>query len=245
MSLAYIALIGLLTGLLGTGLGGILVIFIGRPKPRGLSYLLGLAAGVMVSIVLIDLLPEAVDTGSFLLATAGLLGGALFTMLLDLLVPHIHMFEGAQRDVQLVKAGVVLSLGIALHNFPEGIAIGAGFVADPQLGFTLALLIAVHNIPEGMALAAPLYAGGVTPGPVVLAAALAGLPIGAGAYLGAVVGALSTTLLSLGLGFAAGAMLYITFHELVPEANRVYSGRASTIGLLSGVILGLLLTSAI
>ncbi len=243
MTVLNIAAIGLMTGILGTGLGGLLVLALGKPRPATLSGILGFAGGIMVAIVFADLLPEALEVGGLWPAVGGILAGVLFIMALDLVLPHTHLFESGDPGSRFIRAGLVLGLGVALHNLPEGIAIGTGYMASPELGLTLAILIGIHNVPEGMALSVPLYAGGVNGGKIVLAAGMAGVPLGVGAYFGAAVGNVSDVLLALGLGFAAGAMLYIIFHELVPGAHRMCRGYSASVGIMTGITVGLILST--
>jgi ZIP family zinc transporter len=132
-----------------------------------------------------------------------------------------------------------------MHNLPEGIAIGASYVASPALGFTLALTIALHNIPEGIAMACPLCAGGMRLRWILLYTAMAGLPMGLGAFIGASLGFISPLFLSLALGFAAGAMLYIIFGELIPGAQNSGNGHAGTFGAVFGTVAGILLLAII
>jgi ZIP family zinc transporter len=139
----------------------------------------------------------------------------------------------------LIQTGLFLGLGIAAHNFPEGLVIGAGYLASQELGFSLALALCLHNIPEGMAMAAPLLAGGVGRTSAVLLTIAAGLPMGLGALAGGLFGQLTPTTLAGTLGFAAGAMLFLVFHELLPEANCLDFPLAATLGAIFGVMLGL------
>lgn len=241
---AQITLIGLLAGLLGTGSGGILAIFIRNPKKSLLSFFLGFSGGIMLAIVLMDLVPEAIEIGNYYYTLIGLFLGALFLLFLDERLPHFHLFEG-QEGNSYVRTGVLLGLGIALHNLPEGIAIGSGFVASPSLGLSLAITIALHNIPEGLAMACPLSAGGLKISKIFLFTFLAGLPMGIGAFIGASIGTLSPVILSLALSCAGGAMLYIIFNELIPGAHDLAAGQSGTVGAVSGIIIGILLLALI
>lgn len=243
--IAQITLIGLLAGILGTGSGGILALFIRNPKKSLLSFFLGFSGGIMLAIVLMDLVPEAIEIGNFIYTLLGLFLGALLLLILDERLPHFHLFEGQEETNSYVRTGVLLGLGIALHNLPEGIAIGSGYVASPSLGISLAITIALHNIPEGIAMACPLSAGGLKISRIFLFTFLAGLPMGIGTFIGASIGLLSPVVLSLALSCAGGAMLYIIFNELIPGAHELKVGQSGTLGAVSGIIMGIILLALI
>lgn len=240
-----ITIIGLLAGLIGTGSGGFLALFLKRPSKGLLSFFLGFSGGIMLAIVLMDLVPEAVEAGNYLYAIIGLIVGGLLLLGLDLRLPHFHLFEGHEGTNSYVRTGILLGLGIALHNLPEGIAIGSGFIASPTLGLSLAITIALHNIPEGIAMACPLSAGGLKVSRIFLFTMLAGLPMGVGAFIGASIGAISPAILSLALSCAGGAMLYIIFNELIPGAHELATGQSGTLGAVFGIIMGILLLAVI
>ncbi len=240
-----VTLVGLGAGVIGTGSGAIIALFVKNPSKGLLGFILGFAGGIMLAIVLTDLLPEAIEAGSFFIAFIGLLMGAILILVLDLKLPHFHFFETTEELARYIRTGTILGLGIAMHNLPEGIAIGASYVASPALGFTLAFTIALHNIPEGIAMACPLCAGGMRLRWILFYTAMAGLPMGLGAFLGSSLGAISSLVLSLSLGFAAGAMLYIIFGELIPGAQNAGGGHAGTFGAVFGTIAGVLLLSVI
>ncbi len=243
MDTLSIALIGLLAGVVGTSLGGLLVLALGKPRPEVISGVLGFAGGIMVSVVFADLLPEALEVGGLAPAALGVILGIAFIVGMDRILPHAHPADVQDANSRFIRAGMILCLGVGLHNLPEGIAIGTGYAADPRLGLTLALLIGAHNIPEGMALSVPLLAGGLRGLRILFIAAIAGVPLGLGAYIGAAVGNISELSLSVGLGFAAGAMLYMVFHELIPGAHRIHPGHVATVGTMVGVLVGLLLSA--
>ncbi|MTI95306.1 MAG: zinc/iron permease [Firmicutes bacterium] len=233
-----IVLISALAGL-ATGLGAVIIFIFGQPSKRLLSGMLGFAAGIMLAISAFDLLPEAVELGSVTGAVLGFLAGVALMMGLDLLVPHLHIGSGEQEggDPEMVKVGYFIFLGIALHNLPEGLAIGAGYSADLRLGAAIALALALHNVPEGMATAMPLVAGGVGKWKVIGLTTLAGLMTPVGTLLGKVVFAAGSGLVAAALAFAAGAMVYIVSDELIPQSHRFHSHWAN-IGLVAGFVLG-------
>lgn len=235
-------IIGFLAGVGGTGLGGVASLFFRCLPSRTYSVVLGFSAGVMLSVVAFDLMPEAIEAGGLQYAVLGILAGVILVSLLDLL-PHTHFMTSDRESSRFIKAGVIVGLGIAMHNLPEGLAIGAGYASNTALGLGLGLVIAVHNFPEGMAMACPMIIGGMHPLRVVGATVLAGMPMGLGALIGALLGSLSPVFLSVCLGFAAGAMLFVTCDELIPDAQELASGHSGTFGIVAGVLAGIILTS--
>lgn len=144
----------------------------------------------------------------------------------------------------LHTAGLVLAAAVALHNVPVGMAIGATFAGAAHGGsggILAALIIGLHNIPEGMSIAAPLLAGGSKPLGAVGIAALSGLPTILGALAGYGAGAMNPLLLAISLSFAAGAMLYVVFGELLPEAEHLWQNRLSGLATMLGLLLGMTL----
>lgn len=239
-----VGIIGLIAGVIGTGAGGILSALIKKPTLRFTGTILAFAAGVMLSIVFLTLIDEAVIFGGYTAAIAGLTLGMIVFYLLDHFLPHHHTITAEDSPFAgYLKKGTLLALGIGLHNLPEGLAIGSGYAGSTTLGLSLAILIGLHNIPEGMAIAAPLKQGGYNYTKIVLVTALAGLPMGLGAMIGAAIGGISVTVLSLSLGFAAGAMLYIVCDELIPDAYESAGAHLSIFGIFAGTVLGILFTA--
>ncbi len=251
MQILYVTLIGLFAGLVSTSVGSILPTLLGRKAEKYISLMLGIAAGVMVALVFADLMPEAVHAGNLayprnnagmLIAYTGFLAGALSMTLIDKMLPHRHFTTLEPHvNVTLYKTGLLTALGIALHNLPEGLAIGAGYAHSSELGFTLFVAIALHNLPEGLALGTPLAGCGICRWKVLTIGAAAGLPMALGAFLGAVFGMISPAMVSVSLGIAAGAMLYIVADELIPESQKSAIGHSGTYGTVIGSLLGLLL----
>jgi len=236
-----VTMLGLLAGVIGTGAGGLLSIFVKKPTPRFTGTILAFAAGVMLAIIFVELIDESIASSGHWAAIGGLAFGMVVFYLLDHYLPHRHTVTEEETIFSgYLKKGTLLALGIGLHNLPEGLAIGTGFVGSQELGFSLAILIGVHNIPEGMAVAAPLKQGGFSFPKVLAITLLAGVPMGLGALVGALIGSISVFVLGLSLGFAAGAMLYIVCDELIPDAYESAGAHLSIFGIFAGTILGLL-----
>ena len=241
LDILSIGIIGLLVGVLGTGAGGVVTSFLGKPGEGLLSVVLGFAGCIMLSVVFLDLIPEAFAVGGVVPSMVGIFLGTLVIMALDLVLPHTHFFSESEEGSRYVKTGMVLGLGIAMHNLPEGLAIGSGYTVGIDTGVGLAIAMALHNIPEGMAMATPMVIGGVDAKKVILWTGAAGLPMGVGAFLGALIGNLSPMVLAISLGFAAGAMLYIVFDEMIPDAQQLAQGHSGTFGGVAGVLAGIVL----
>ncbi|HLV08581.1 MAG TPA: ZIP family metal transporter [Halanaerobiales bacterium] len=235
----YAGFIGLITGIIGTLSGCIIVFLVREIKASFLSFILGVSAGIMTVVVFLDLIPEALELGSLNTTLLGLFLGVAIMYLLDLIFPHVHFME--ENGGEYYKAGLLLAIGIALHNIPEGLAIGAGYSVASSLGFGLAVIIGIQNFPEGMAVATSLSLAGLKNFKVALIALLAGLPMGLGAFLGSYFGSISNYFLSLSLGFAAGAMLFITFDDLLPAAHNETGNNTGIMGIIAGVFLGVYL----
>ncbi len=246
MYLINIFALGLAAGIAGTAGGGLIAVFTHRKLKLPLSSLLGFAAGIMLAVVFKELIPHAIEDGGLVLASFGIMLGVLVMMGLDNFLPHKEISdENLSSQVSLIRVGVLLGIGIALHNFPEGIAIGTSFARDPVLGITIAFVLTLHNIPEGMAMAIPLSAAEISPLKVLWYTVLAGVPMGFGSFIGGWIGMTSPVMLSIGLGFAGGAMLYITCHELIPGAQKRTEGHAATAGIAVGVILAIIILLSI
>ena len=152
-----------------------------------------------------------------------------------------------QKDsrMALFVAGLVMASAIALHNVPEGMTIGASYASNHgvmgRAALTLAILIGLHNIPEGMAVSVPLISGGMAKWKAVCVTALSGFPTVIGALLGYWLGEIGALGLCLSLGFASGAMLYVVFGEILPQAFIMYRSKLPAFSAIAGILTGILI----
>lgn len=237
-------LIGLFFGTFGTTLGGILGVVLKRNSNKFLSFILALASGLMTSIICFELIPEALGISNISNVIIGIILGIIMMIFCDLLVEKKFSVNEKYKNSKntLLKTGIIVSIGLAIHNFPEGLAIGSGFEASIKLGFALAIAICLHDIPEGISMAVPMKNGGMKKSKVIFYVVLSGVTTGIGAFFGAIIGNISQEIIAICLSFAAGAMLYIVSGELVPESNKLYYGRMTAIGNIIGFLLGILAT---
>lgn len=182
-----------------------------------------------MSIICFDLLPEALGISNIAYVILGTIIGIITMILCDLIVEKKFTIRETNQKGKLLRTGIIVSIGLAIHNFPEGLAIGSGFEASLKLGLSLAIAICLHDIPEGISMAVPMKNGGMRIRKVIFYVILSGITTGIGAFFGAIVGSISETIISLNLSFAAGAMLYIVSGELIPESNKLYNGRISAV----------------
>lgn len=235
-------LLGLFFGTFGTTLGGIIGVVIKKKSNRFLSFILSFASGLMMSIICFDLIPEALEITNIVNVVFGIILGIGIMIFCDLVVQNRFNTEKKSTNNTLLQTGIIVSIGLAIHNFPEGLAIGSGFESSIKLGLSLALAIAIHDIPEGISMAVPMKNGGMKPSKVIYLVVLSGITTGIGAFFGAIIGSISKEIIALCLAFAAGAMLYIVSGELVPESNKLYKGRITSVGNMIGFILGIFAT---
>ncbi|MFK7876508.1 MAG: ZIP family metal transporter [Paracoccaceae bacterium] len=235
-----------------TAIGAIPVLF-GRTPSRGVRDMsLGFAAGVMLSASFFSLIIPALEAAevSFgpgaipaAIAVVGILLGMGVVAFLNEALPHEHFKSGREGPESSSLRQVWLFIfAITIHNFPEGLAVGVGFGAHGASGgMPLAIGIGLQNLPEGLAVAVALLGEGYGRFKSWGIAALTGLVEPIGGALGAAVIAFSEPFLPWGLAFAAGAMLYVISHEIIPETHRSGHQNKATLGLSIGLVLMLFL----
>jgi zinc transporter, ZIP family len=230
----------------GSALGAFAAWMPRQPGPRTCASMLGCAAGVMVAVTIHSLLPQAQHFGaSSTILVAAVACGALLIWLLDLVLPHQHPGAAhADHASPLTSASVstrtstLIAAALIIHNIPEGAAVGSAVAAGETVsGGGLVWAIALHNIIEGILVAFPLRAAGYRPWVAFTVAQTAGIA----EFLAGIAAASAVTsiahLMPWALAMAGGAMLYVVFEELLPEAHRHQDGNITSIGALCGIML--------
>ena len=233
-----------LTAGLATGVGGLIVLFLRKISDRIVSLSMGFASGVMLMVAFNNLFLEAEKLLVHIELITFFSVGAIMMMALDLAIPHIEPTRRKEngRTERMHRSGVLIAIGITLHNLPEGFVVAAGYIFNPSLGLVVAIAIMLHNIPEGIATAIPLSEAGTKPTRVAIVTFLSGLAEPVGALVAAMVLSAFAPRILIGysLVFAAGVMTYITADELIPVAHEYGFKHTVSVGLLLGIIFALL-----
>lgn len=254
-------ILGVFIPLIGTSLGSACVFFLkGEISDKLQKVLLGFAAGVMVAASVWSLLIPAMDMSadmgklSFVPALIGFLLGMGFLLLMDSVIPHMHVgSEEPEGTKSKLQKTTMLILAVAIHNFPEGAACGAIFagVLTGETNVTMAgaialsIGIAIQNIPEGAIISMPLRSHGVSKGKSFLYGMLSGVVEPIGAILAIMLASLITPVLPYMLAFAAGAMMYVVVEELIPETSEGAHSNLGTIAFAIGFSLMMVLDVAL
>ncbi|PKM71836.1 MAG: ZIP zinc transporter [Firmicutes bacterium HGW-Firmicutes-16] len=254
--------VGIVIPLLGTTLGAAMVFFMkGEMKPKVQKVLLGFASGVMIAASVWSLLIPAIEMEeaaggiAWLPAVVGFLIGVGFLLLLDSVIPHLHLNSDRPegRPSKLGKS-LMLMLAVTLHNIPEGMAVGVvlagmlgsgGAVISTAGAFALAIGIAIQNFPEGAIISMPLVGSGLSRRKAFHYGFLSGVVEPVGAIVTILLTALVTPILPYILSFAAGAMFYVVVEELIPEAQAGEHSNIGTIGAAIGFALMMMLDVAL
>lgn len=253
--------LGLLIPFLGTTLGSACVFLLKKEiSPHVQKLLLGFASGVMVAASVWSLLIPAMEMAqgmekfSFVPAAGGFILGILFLLVMDRIIPHLHMGsvqpEGPRSNLQRTT---MLVLAVTLHNIPEGMAVGvvfAGMLAgNAQItlmgAFALSIGIAIQNFPEGAIISMPLQGEGVKKSRAFVYGMLSGVVEPAAGGLTLLLAGILTPVLPWLLSFAAGAMIYVVVEELIPEASEGKHSNIGTIGFALGFVLMMVLDTAL
>jgi ZIP family zinc transporter len=244
-----ILITALLIPFLGTTIGSAFVFFMKKEiKPGVEKALMGFAAGVMIAAsfwsLLIPSIEMGADKGNWAVfpTTAGLLAGFAFLLLIDYITPHLHPDGSKEGPRSRLSKTAMLGLAVTMHNFPEGMAVGAaiaGFMAgsaDISLGaaVTLAIGIAIQNIPEGAIISMPMRSAGNSKLKSFVLGSMSGIVEPIGSVVVILLASITLPAMPYLLAFAAGAMLYVVFDELIPEAA---GGKHSHLGII-GFALG-------
>lgn len=220
---------------LATCLGCVFVLLLGNPKEQTVSIMFGLAAGIMLAVVVLDLIPSSLEQGNFRQTATGFSLGIILMLLLDLILSQVFSRKKANnpnRQLYFLKMGYLVAIGIALHDLPEGVAIAAGYSAQQHLGLVIATAIGLHNIPEGMATATPLLIGRVQPLKILALNVIVSFFTPIGALIGLVLVQISPHMIALLLAVAAGAMTFIVKNELLPESRRRHPNYSTFGGII-------------
>ena len=253
--------LGLMIPFLGTTLGSAMVFFMRKEMNKKIEkMLLGFAAGVMIAASVWSLLIPAIDMAeeqgkiAWIPATIGFLGGMAFLLVLDTLIPHLHLESSEPEGIEAnLKKTTMLVLAVTLHNIPEGMSVGVTF-AGAIIGntgvtmagaFALAVGIAIQNFPEGAIISMPLRSEGVSRLRSFSYGALSGIVEPVGALITILLAKQIVPALPFLLAFAAGAMIYVVVEELIPESQSGEHSNIGTIGVAFGFVIMMILDVAL
>lgn len=238
----YIAILMLASlSVFSTLLGVTLAIYVGKNE-RIIAVGIGFSAGIMMLISFFELVPEAIgEVGISTTSTAFILG-MLIVAALHWIIPHTHLVEekGVFQQTML-RSAYLVAFGLILHDVPEGFAMANSYIASPSLGVLVALAIAIHNIPEEFAMAIPIVMVKKRRF-LYMAAFLSGLAEPLGAVIGLVAVHFHPAFNSLFMAFAAGAMVFVSVHELLPIAKRYHKMHLFILGAMISVFVYTLLS---
>jgi len=230
---------------LSTGIGAVPVLFKKEFSKSSLDLGLGFSAGVMLVASFISLILPGLESGKVLYGTvqspffvlASLFVGYLFIVGVHRVIPHEHLVKKEEGKRSNYSRSALIVLAIALHNIPEGLTVGVGFGGDSYSGgIALALAISIQNMPEGLVVAFGMINEGASRKRAFLMALLSGLIEPVAAFVGILFATVTSFSLPLALGFAGGAMLFVTCQEIFPEIFKEGHEKKATLGVVSGII---------
>ena len=254
--------VGLLIPFLGTALGSAMVFLMkNKMNKRIEKLLLGFASGVMISASVWSLLMPCMEmakeqgTIEWIPATVGFLLGIIFLLVLDSIIPHLHLDSEKPEGIKSskIKKTTMMIFAVTLHNIPEGMAVGVTF-AGALIGNTgitiagamaLAIGIAIQNFPEGAIISMPLKTEGMSKTKAFLCGVLSGIVEPIGAIITILLTNTVVPILPYLLSFAAGAMVYVVVEELIPESQSGEHSNIGTIGVALGFVLMMVLDVAL
>jgi len=230
-----------------SALGGLIVIYFKGISHRAVGMGLGFSAGAMIVIAFMSLFYKALEIGPYEIVVVSFIAGSLLMMFFDFFIPHKH-FCGRRSEGQgrMMKLGILVALGMTMHNFPEGAIIGVGYTVLPAFGIILALAIAIHNIPEGVAVAVPLKAAGMKNSRIFKITLMSGMAEPLGALIAALFLVAVPGVLPIALAFTGGVMVYLSIDELIPVAKaQCRNTRVISIGIIIGMALAMALEALV
>jgi len=221
-------------------LGVILAIYVGKSE-RSIAVGIGFSAGIMLLISLFELIPTAAQDAGMELTLVAMMSGMLVLAFLHWLIPHTHLVkEKGAFNKTMLRAAYLVAFGLILHDVPEGFAMANSYIASPSLGILVAIAIALHNLPEEFAMAAPIVTI-KNKRFLYTAAILSGLAEPLGAVIGLAAVSFHPALNPFFMAFSAGAMIFVSVHELFPMARQYQKIRFFIVGaVMSAFVYALL-----
>lgn len=165
----------------------------------------------MMSVICFDLIPEALQTGNVYWFLIGITLGILMMIVCDIFIDKYFKKKSKIESNTLIKTGIIVAIGLAIHNIPEGLAIGSGFDVSRSLGISLAIVICLHDIPEGISMAIPMKKGGMKKSKILIYVIASGITTGIGTLVGAIIGGISTSIITFCLSFASRSNVIYCF----------------------------------
>ncbi len=227
---------------LSTIIGGAIGLIVKERNSKVFSFAIGFTGGVMVGISFFELLPSGIESIGFLRACISFFIGFIFIFLIDYFIPHEYIGQKEHiksgTDKRLMRTGLFIALGIAIHNFPEGMAIFYGSLVDIKIGLAIGVAIALHNIPEGLAVSVPIYRATGSKGKAFLWAFLSGIaePLGAVITILFLFPFVDRAFLSYLISAIAGIMVYISLDELMPVSRSYGHSHIPMLSFLAGMV---------
>ncbi|MDR2648637.1 MAG: ZIP family metal transporter [Clostridiales bacterium] len=227
------ALIGYLTAWSGFFLGSLASILMKKRGARFLGSMMGFTAGLLISFICFEMLPSSFAQWGIYKGIAAMLLGVFVSAWLEGRMNNLSRWH---------KAGLLLTLGVSIHNLPEGMALGSMLNVSYASGISLAIMITIHCFPEALAVALPLRQAGVSAFKLLASAFILALPMGLGTMGGAFFSTLSPRFIDACVCFSGGVMLYIACGEILPESKEIWNGRMPALGAMIGFVIGVMLT---
>jgi zinc transporter, ZIP family len=230
-------LIGSILSALSTGMGALPILFLHNTLThRWRDILLAFTAGIMTAASTMSLIPEALNSGGFAALAIGLMLGVVTLTLLEQNIPHIDL-QHSKQGIQFDEKALLIVAAITLHNLPEGLSVGVSYASDvSNTGNLIALAIGLQNAPEGLLVALFLVQQNITKARAFIIATLTGAVEILSSLIGFYLTSYISSLVSYGLSFAAGAMLFIIYKELIPESHGDGNERLATYSFILGLL---------
>lgn len=234
-----IGIFSAVVSLIGTMIGAFIGVSIKNPTEKLLGTLLSIATGIIISIIFLELIPDSIENIGFFSTLVIILIGIAIIYLIDRGIKSTNDKSlQCSSKISHVRVAILMGLGLMMHNFPEGIIMGFGFVKGSGLGIKMSILISIHDIPEGIAIAAPLIAAGKKPFKILWYSFLVGFPTVIGAWIGILMNNISSAFLGYSIAFASGIMIYVAFGQMLPESNELNKSYSNALWVIVGIIFG-------
>ena len=231
------ALLGSIISAMSTGLGAVPILFMRKISHRLRDILLAYAAGIMTSASVYNLIPEALGQSNLFVLAFGIMLGSLVLLVLEMRIPHVDLETPEKMPFKIEGKAFMIIAAITMHNLPEGLSVGVSYAStDENLGNLIAFSIGLQNAPEGFLVALFLVNQNIGRFKALGIATLTGAVEIITAMIGYTLSSLVAGLVPYGLAFAAGAMMFIVYKELIPESHGDGNARAATISFLFGLI---------